>query len=109
MANDDAMRPMGDQLELPGLGSRGEELMREARQWTADNPGAWSYMLANAERLSRRGYVSANYLVNMVRNELGVGVKNACAAAFARIICEQRPGLSDAFRRHSSITDGFCK
>ena len=100
-------KPQSDQREIPGLGSQGEALMAEARQWTRENPGAWAYMLDNAERLSRKGYVSANYLVNMVRNELHIGVKNGYAPAFARIICEQRPHLKGAFRTHSSMTDGF--
>ncbi|AJC11699.1 hypothetical protein JI75_02425 [Berryella intestinalis] len=100
-------RPQSLQAELPGLGARGEEVMAEARAWAEENPGAWEYMLDNAERLASRGYVSANYLVHMVRNELRVPVPNSCSPAFARMAAEQRPRLRGAFRTHASMTDGF--
>lgn len=111
MPNDDRYRPRPQSLqaELPGLGAKGEEVMAQARAWAEENPGAWAYMLGNAERLSARGYVSMNYIVHMVRNELRVPVPNSCSPAFARMACEQRPRLRGAFRTHASMTDGFTE
>ncbi len=110
MRNDERYRPrpQSNQLELPGLGSKGERLMLEARQWVQDNPGVWDVMCLKALCLAdHRGYVSANYLVNYARNELGACVKNGYAPAFARIIGERYPRIKDSFRRNASMTDGF--
>ena len=101
-------KPQSMQMELPGLGSKGEADVAEARQWIADNPGPWGYIVDNAHRLSRKGYVSANYLVNMVRNELHVKVKNGYAPIFARIMEADHPHLKDAFNKHRSQSDGFA-
>lgn len=101
-------KPKSDQMELPGLGAKGEQDVAEAREWIAQNPGVWNYMVKNAVRLSRKGYVSANYLVNMVRNELHVKVKNGFAPAFARIMEAEHPNLKGTFRMHASQSDGFA-
>ena len=72
MRNDERYnpKPQSCQLEIFGLGAKGEADAEDARRWIDENPGAWNYMVENAVRLSKKGYVSANYLVNMVRNEL---------------------------------------
>lgn len=101
-------KPKSDQMELPGLGAKGEQDAAEARAWIRQNPGAWNFMVENAVRLSHKGYVSANYLVNMVRNELHVKVKNGYAPAFARIMEAEHPMLKGAFRMHASQSDGFA-
>lgn len=67
MRNDERYRPkpQSGQLEIFGLGAKGEADAEDARRWIDENPGAWNYMVENAVRLSKKGYVSANYLVNM--------------------------------------------
>ena len=109
MRNDERYRqkPMSNQLEIFGLGADGEQDFREARKWIDENPGAWSFMVEQAMRLNRKGYVSVNYLVNMVRNELHVGCKNGIAPSFARIMEARYPQLRDAFNKHRSKSDGF--
>lgn len=100
-------KPRSNQLEISGLGSAAEQVVQEARQWKNDNAGAWNYMKENALRLNKSGYVSVNYLVNMVRNELHVKVKNGYAPSFARMMVEEEPRLKDAFRMCRSQSDGF--
>lgn len=111
MRNDEKYgpKPQSRQMEIPGLGARGEKLMADARKWAGENPDAWRQMKYQAARLARmNGYVSANYLVNYMRTEYRVSVKNAFAPAFARIIGEECPEIADAFRKHASMTDGFA-
>ncbi|MFR5889305.1 MAG: hypothetical protein ACLUFK_12435, partial [Oscillospiraceae bacterium] len=81
MRNDEIYRPkpQSNQLEIFGLGMAGEQDVAEAKKWIEANPEAWRFMLSNARRLKEKGYVSINYLVNMVRNELHVGCKNGIA------------------------------
>lgn len=87
MRNDERYRqkPMSNQLEIFGLGADGEQ----------------------ATRLNRKGYVSINYLIHMVRNELHVGVKNGLAPSLARIMEARYPHLRHAFNKHRSKSDGF--
>lgn len=111
LRNDELYRPAPrrDQLEIPGLGAAGERDFQEARRWIEDNPGAWRFMVENAARLNRKGYVSVNYLVNMVRNELHVGCKNGIAPSLARIMESRYPQLRGAFNKHRSQSDGFSE
>ena len=53
-------KPMSQQRQLFGLGLDGEKDVQEAEAWIAENPKAWEFMVRNARRLSRKGYVSAN-------------------------------------------------
>lgn len=102
-------KPRSNQTELPGLGAKGEATYNKAREWIKNNPSAYRYMKYQAIRLAgRKKYVSANYLVNMVRNELSVQVPNSCAPAFSRILEEEVPTLKGKFRKHASQVDGFC-
>ena len=103
MRNDEMYRPkpVSNQLEIFGLGMAGE--------WIEANPDAWRFMLSNARRLKEKGYVSINYLVNMVRNELHVGCKNGIAPALARIMEARYPELRGAFNKHRSQSDGFSE
>lgn len=109
MRNDEVHdpKPRSNQTRIPGLGMKGELITQEAQAWIDGNPHAYEYMVEQAKRLHRKGYVSANYLVNMVRNELHVKVKNGYAPALARIIEKQHPELEGAFRMHRSETDGW--
>ena len=100
-------KPQSMQMQLKGIGMEGEQDVVEAMAWIEENPEAWAYMVENARRLHAKGYVSANYLVNMVRNELHVKVKNGYAPALARIMHKAFPDLRGAFKTHSSKSDGF--
>ena len=110
MRNDDRYKPgpKSDQLEIAGLGAAGQEDAEAAEAWIDENPDAWEYMVRNAYRLRRKGFVSMNYLVNMVRNELLVAVKNGLSPAFARIMVERHPDLEDAFKVHRARCDAFA-
>ena len=110
MRNDERYKPKpkSGQLELFGLGAAGQVDAEDAEAWISENPAAWEYMVGNAYRLRKKGYVSMNYLVNMVRNELLIAVKNGLSPAFARIMIEQHPDLEDAFKMHRSRSDAFA-
>lgn len=99
---------MSSQLELHGLGAKGEQDAADAKRWIEENPQAWEMMVSNARRLSRKGYVSINYLVAMVRNELHVGVRNGLAPALARTMESRCLDLKGAFSKHRSKSDGFA-
>ena len=111
MRNDERYKPkpQSDQLEIFGLGMAGEQDVVEAKKWIDANPDAWWFMIENARRLKMKGYVSINYLVNMVRNELHVGCKNGIAPALARIMEARYPDLRGAFNKHRSQSDGFSE
>lgn len=100
-------KPRSMQGQLRGLGLDGEKDVQEAQAWIEANEYAYNFMVRNARRLKRKGYVSANYLVNMVRNELHVKVKNGYAPALARIMERQYPELEGAFKKHRSQSDGY--
>lgn len=111
MRNDERYRPkpQSGQLEILGLGSAGEQDFQEARKWIDENPAAWNFMVEQAIRLNRKGCVSVNYLVNMVRNELHVGCKNGIAPSLARIMEGRYSQLRGAFNKHRSQSDGFSE
>lgn len=100
--------PQSLQMELPGLGAEGERDMAEAEEWVREHPDAWRYMVRHARRLSAMGYVSIKYLVEMVRNELHLPVKNAWTPALARIMESSHPDLKGAFHKSRSRSDGFA-
>ena len=108
MRNDERYRqkPMSSQLEIFGLGADGEQDMADARM-DRRAPAGVDFMVEQATRLNRKGYVSINYLVHMVRNELHVGVKNGLAPSLARIMEARYPHLRHAFNKHRSKSDGF--
>lgn len=111
MRNDEMYRPkpQSNQLEIFGLGMAGEQDVAEAKKWIEANPEAWQFMLSNARRLKEKGYVSINYLVNMVRNELHVCCKNGISPALARIMEARYPELRGAFNKHRSQSDGLSE
>lgn len=110
MRNDEIYnpKPQSMQLQLRGLGEDGERLYQEATDWIDLHPAAWDFIVANAMRLHDKGYVSANYLVNMVRNELHIAVKNGYAPVFARVLERDVPSLKGAFTKHKSQSDGWA-
>lgn len=50
MRNDERYnpKPQSCQLEIFGLGDKGEADAEDARRWIDENPGAWNYMVENA-------------------------------------------------------------
>lgn len=109
MRNDEAHNPY-PQHTLEFTSPKGEEDYRDAMDFIRQFPGAYDFMVRNAFRLYRKNsYVSANYLVNMVRNELLIGVKNGLAPAFARIIENDHPELKGCFTKHAASVDGCVK
>lgn len=111
MRNDEKYnpKPKSSQLCIAGLGEDGERDANAAREWIGKHPEDYDYMVENARRLYRKhGYVSANYLVNMVRNERLVGVKNGLAPSFARIMEDENEDLGGAFTMHESRCDGYA-
>lgn len=71
MRNDERYRqkPMSSQLEIFGLGADGEQDMADARAWIGEHPRAWDFMVEQATRLNRKGYVSINYLIHMAKSD----------------------------------------
>ncbi len=100
-------RPKEAQLRIGGWRDPGELDVEAARKWVAQNPDAWAFMADNAERLARRGRVSAKYLMEMARNELRVSIPNVLSPAIARLMVAERPHLAGAFRMASSRSDGY--
>lgn len=109
MRNDDQHDPYPQ--HSPGFSCpQGLENHRDAVAWKEKHPDEYGFMVANALRLYRKnGYVSVNYLVNMVRNELLVGVKNGLAPAFARLIEADVPELAGCFTKHAANVDGCVR
>lgn len=102
-------KPQSNQGQLEGLGLKGEQDVTEAQEWIDAHPLEWLYMIHNARRLKRSvDFVSANYLVNMVRNEHRVSVPNGLAPAFARLMMHECPDLRGAFKTYKSASDGYC-
>lgn len=85
----------------------GERDVEEAREWIEENKDAWEFMLKQAKRLSSSGYVSVRYLINMVRGELHVSVRNGLTPAFARIMKEENDWLERCVRTCRSKCDQY--
>lgn len=100
-------KPESPQLRLPGLDEKGEAEAMAAYEWISKNPDAYEFMVSNAFRLAKTGYVSVRYLLGMVRNELRIGVANPLSAAFGRIMVSEYPELEPAIKRHGSRCDGY--
>lgn len=99
--------PQSKQLGLRGVDAKGEADAIEAEEWVAENSDAWDYMIRAALRLSGTGYISVRYLLNMVRNELHISVKNGLSPSFARMMVEQHPEFDTCIRRHKSQCDAY--
>ena len=90
---------------LPEMRKQAEADVREALAWIGENPEAYVFMVRQAHRLARKGYVSANYLLDMARNELHVKVRPGLATAFARILSTNYPALAKSFRSSGKHVD----
>ncbi|MCI8469322.1 MAG: hypothetical protein HFJ75_07565 [Eggerthellaceae bacterium] len=100
------MSEPSNQMQLPGCSMSGEELMREARAWADSHEDEFRWFCAEALRDSRRGYASADYLLQTMRRRYRVKVKNAYAPALARIAIEKDSRIT--FRLARSKVDGYC-
>lgn len=98
------------QMELPGLGSRGEQDMREAREWRECHEREWRLLCTKAtwEAKYGSGRVSMRDLVGWLRIEHHVSVKNGLTPALARIMEAEEPMLRGCFTKSKSACDGFA-
>ena len=94
-------------LELPGLGTDGEQLMLRAREWVAGHPDEWGYYMQLARLESIHAPASPNYLLQALRHRYHVSIANSLASALARIALEQDYKLR--FRLAKSKVDGFTE
>lgn len=104
-------KPPGNQsqMQIPGFSDSGQELMEEARRWrSANHIPAWQYYMAAARKCCEGGAeASPNWVLQSVRHEFKVSVRNALAAPLARIAMEEDPSLR--FRLAKSKVDGFTE
>lgn len=106
--------PPSNQTALPGLGNEGEELMKEARRWTATHYDEWQFWCATARSDGETGYISSDAVTHMMRHIPRGGQKRLHAAAFARIFLEQLKPVERAiyrpcFRMLPSKVDGYTE
>lgn len=84
--------PPSNQMAIPGLGTEGMELMREARTWAGRHYDEfqWYKRLAQEEcSASKDGKASPNYCLQSMRRRFRVEIPNAYAPCLARIAMEQ--------------------
>lgn len=104
-----------NQMALPGLGTEGEALMNEARNWAASHYDEWQFWCATARRDGdETGYISSDAVTHMMRHRFRVEVKNAYTPAFARIFLEQlkpveRSIYRPCFRMGRSMVDSYTE
>ncbi len=100
--------PPSDQMALPGLGTEGLELMREARKWAGRHyrEFMWYKHLAKREcERAKDGKASPNWCLQSMRREFRIEIPNAYAPCLARIAMEQDKGIR--FRVARSKVDGY--
>ena len=95
------------QMEIPGLGSEGEELMKEARRWAAVHYDEFQWFKRKAREESAAGRPSPNFMLQSMRHKFKVSVPNAYAPCLARIAMEQDQFIK--FRLARSKVDGFTR
>ena len=66
---------------------------RMMRDWLLAHPMAYLYVVSQAFRLARDGYVYAGYLVQMVRNELHVSISRDMAWPLGKVLETNYPQL----------------
>lgn len=102
-------QPPSPQMELPGLGSKGERDVAEAEAWIAANPESWELLRQEALGCAVRGQkVSMRDLVGWLRISRHVKVKNAITPALARLMEAGEPRLRGMFTKSKSACDGFA-
>lgn len=103
-------KPASNQLQIDGLGTKGEELMQEAREWADEHVFEFRYYkelaLEECQR-SKRGVASSKFCLEMVRHRYKVSIPNAYSAPLSRIAMEQNPAIK--FRTAKSMVDGFTE
>lgn len=90
-------------------------LMARAEDWTRENPDAWAYMLGLAEQEAAAcRKFSMQWLVERMRkvdfadvHGRKSGVNHNIAAALARILERERPGVSKWLTRRRASVDAL--
>lgn len=102
----DCGRPASNQMQLDGLGLEGGEEMAEARMWVGTHFSEWCrYKDIARSECAGGSLASPNYVLQSMRHECKVSVKNAMAPYLARIAMEEDPHIK--FRTARSRADGF--
>ena len=71
---------------------------RSLMDWIREHPWEWAFVIADAHRLSKSGYVYAGYLVQRVRNELHVSMDRSLAWPIAKVLESNYPELRGRVR-----------
>ena len=107
--------PYNPQIQLDGLGLKGEQDVKDAIEWISDNPATWSALVSKAKYLASRQRrqnkeprLSMRYLAEIARWEMGVPIKNAITPALSRIMENEHQELEGCFRKYRSNSDGFA-
>lgn len=85
-----------NQCALPGMDSKGERRMAEARAWVDANHDEWAWYLRNARQECRRthdGKASPNRALYGMRIAFSIELPNHMAPYLARIAMEQDPSI----------------
>ena len=97
-----------NQLEMPGLGQDGQELMGEARKWAALHFEEFYWYKSHARAACvNGGKASPNFELQSMRYRFKVSIPNAYAPCLAQIAMEQDDKI--AFRLAKSKVDGFTE
>lgn len=101
-------QPPSPQMELPGLGMRGELDMEGAEGWKAEHPEEWRLLKEQAVRYTATGQkVSMRDLVSWLRISHHVKVVNGLTPAMARLMETEEPKLSGMFTKARAACDGW--
>lgn len=85
-----------NQSALPGMDSKGEKRMAEARAWVDANHDEWAWYLRNARQECARthdGKASPNRALYGMRIAFSIELPNHMAPYLARIAMEQDPEI----------------
>ena len=91
-----AMEPPSGQMALPGLDSKGERRMKEARRWAYTHPEEFSWYKAMARdecAKTHDGKASPNRCIYAMRIRFSVELPNHLVPYLARIAMEQDPAI----------------
>lgn len=101
------MQQPSDQTALPGLDHKGEQRMKDARQWVATHTDEWRFYKDAARSECERTHdrkASPNRCLYGLRIRFGIELPNHLAPYLARIAMEQDPGI----RMRVSRSDADC-
>lgn len=85
-----------NQSALPGMDSKGEKRMAEARAWVKSHPDEWLWYKRNARQECARthdGKASPNRALYGMRIAFSIELPNHFAPYLARIAMEEDPGI----------------